>query len=388
MSKIIFRNYLYAFFKDFAFFSAVLVPFFTDWGHITLFQVQLLQSWFSFWVFILEVPTGALADKLGRKHSIALGSLIVGLAVLLYGTFPSFTIFLLAESLFALGYAFTSGADQALLYDTLKSEGKESQSKLILGRANAIHMLGIAIAAPIGSYIAVKFGINAPMLMTSIPFLIAAAIGWTIPEPKIHSQSSESPRYLEIVRSGLGQLRRTPLLRALALDSVLVSSAAYFVVWFYQPLLREVGIPLSYFGYFHLILLLAEITVSSNFSLVEKFLGKDYTYLKSSAIITAASFLLVAAYPSLATILILVLLGGGIGFTRAIYITSIANKHIDSRHRATVLSLVGMFRRFTLVILNPVIGFLATRSLSLAVLVVGLLPLSALLMTGREREEL
>ena len=77
------KNYAYAFFKDFAFFTAVLVPFFTQWGDISLLQVQLLQSWFSLWVFILEVPTGAVADKIGRKHSIALGSLIVALAVLL-----------------------------------------------------------------------------------------------------------------------------------------------------------------------------------------------------------------------------------------------------------------------------------------------------------------
>ena len=90
------KNYLYAFFKNFAFFSAVLVPFFTDWGHISIFQVQILQSWFAIWVFILEVPTGAVADKIGRKHSLTLGSSLIALATIVYGSIPSFTIFLLA----------------------------------------------------------------------------------------------------------------------------------------------------------------------------------------------------------------------------------------------------------------------------------------------------
>ena len=90
------RNYLYSFFKNFAFFSAVLVPFFTDWGHITLFQVQILQSWFSVWVFVLEVPTGVIADKIGRKHSLTLGSIFLAVATVLYGSIPSFTIFLAA----------------------------------------------------------------------------------------------------------------------------------------------------------------------------------------------------------------------------------------------------------------------------------------------------
>src|SRR3989339_1470629 len=112
------KNYAYAFFKDFAFFTAVLVPFFTQWGGISLVQVQLLQSWFSLWVFIFEIPTGAVADKIGRKHSIALGSLVVSLAVLVYGSIPRYEIFLLAELLFAVGYALVSGADEALIYDT------------------------------------------------------------------------------------------------------------------------------------------------------------------------------------------------------------------------------------------------------------------------------
>lgn len=374
----------YSLFKDFAFFSAVLIPFFTDWGHITLFQVQLLQSWFSLWVFIFEVPTGALADKIGRKHSIALGSFIVACAVLIYGSLPSYPIFLLAEMLFALGYAFTSGADQALLYDTLKSEGREDDSKKMLGRADAIHLLGIGLAAPIGSLLATRLGINAPMYLSAIPLLTAALIGWSIKEPKIHSEGSESPKYLEIVRRGFGQIKHSLLLRALALDSVMVSAAAYFVIWFYQPLLQRLGIPLIYFGYFHTLLLAVEIGISSNFALFEKFFGRDHHYLRSSAIVTALSFILVAIYPSLVTVIILVVIGGGIGLTRATYLTAIASKHIGSRERATVLSTLGMFRRLALVILNPLIGFIATGSLSLAIFIVGLLPLGALLVNHRE----
>ncbi|HNQ17454.1 MAG TPA: hypothetical protein PKH60_05130, partial [Candidatus Woesebacteria bacterium] len=54
------RYYLFSLLKDCAFFTAVLVPFFTEWGGISLFQVQILQSWFMFWLFVLEVPTGAI----------------------------------------------------------------------------------------------------------------------------------------------------------------------------------------------------------------------------------------------------------------------------------------------------------------------------------------
>lgn len=374
------KNYAYAFFKDFAFFSAVLVPFFTQWGGISLFQVQLLQSWFSLWVFILEVPTGAIADKIGRKHSIALGSLIVALAVLLYGIFPRFEIFLLSEFLFAIGFAFTSGADQALLYDTLKEEKKENESKKILGRAESFHLLGMLAAAPIGSLMAARLGLNAPMLLSSIPFFMAALIGWSIPEPKIHTGESAAPKYLDLVKNGLIALKSNSILRSLAIDSVLVAASAYFVIWFYQPILTKIGVPVIYFGFIHAIFVGFQVFISANFKLIEKIIGQGKKYLTVSALLTSLSFFIVAIYPNLFSVFLLILLAGGLGLTRSTYITAMANHYIKSKERATVLSSVSMLRRFSLIILNPLVGFTADRSLGLALFLVGLLPLGSFLL--------
>ncbi len=377
------RLYTFALFKHAAFFSAVLVPFFTEWGGISLFQVQLLQSWFSIWVFVLEVPTGALADRIGRKHSISLGSLIIAIAVIVYGLVPNFYIFLLAEFIFAIGYAFVSGADQALLFDTLKVSGRESESKKVMGRYDATYLIGMTIASATGGLIASKWGLNAPQYATAIPMLIAAAVGFSIPEPKIHSDSQQK-HYLQIVRGGLSVIKKNSVVRSLAIDSVLVASAAYFVVWFYQPVMMKLGIPIAIYGLVHSALLLSEIVVSSNFSLFEKLLGEGEKYLKSSAILVTLSFALMAIMPSVYTLAIFVIIGGGIGYTRAIYITALAQTHIDSDIRATTLSSIGMLRRLALVVLNPVIGAIATNSLYLAIFVVGLLPLLSLFIKSEE----
>lgn len=371
------RIYLYSFFKNFAFFSAVLVPFFTDWGHISLFQVQILQSWFAVWVFILEIPTGAVADKIGRKHSLTIGSALIAVATLVYGSVPFFTIFLIAEFIFAVGYALNSGADQALLYDTLKSEGREDESKKVMGKSDALMLSGMMVAAPLGSLIASRWGLNAPQLLTAVPMLLASAIAWSIPEPKIHSDS-QSQSYREILLHGFSQIRHNPVIRTLALDSVVVASAAYFVVWFYQPYMSSLGISLIYFGLAHAGLLLSEIIVSSNFSFFERFLGFGKAYLRNSAILVTLSFILAALYPSIISLIILITVGGGIGYTRATYISSIANKHISSDHRATILSSIGMIRRLSLVILNPFIGYMATYSLTLAFIIISIFPLSSL----------
>jgi len=388
LNNTIWRYYAFTFLHSFAFFSAVLVPFFTEWGKISLIQVQILQSWFMFWFFILEVPTGAVADYLGRKYSIALGGFVVAIAAITYGSIPKFEIFLLGEFLFAIAMSLISGADQALLYDSLKEAGRENEKKTIFGRAESFRLAAMLIAAPIGSFIASRLGLNMPMIMSSIPFFLAGAVALTIREPVVSKAKSESTRYIAIVRDGLSYLKNHKTLRLLALDAVIVASAAYFVIWLYQPFLRSVGVGIFYLGLAHAILVLSEITISTNFAWLIRIFGSDKRYLQISALVLAANFLIVAIWPNAVTIVLLILLGGGFGLTRLSLMSSYMNKFIPSEQRATILSSISMFRRFLLVILNPLIGFTADHSLRLAALIVGLLPLAVFLFSPVEQEML
>lgn len=374
------RYYLFSLFKDCAFFTAVLVPFFTEWGGISLFQVQILQSWFMFWLFVLEVPTGAIADKFGRKHSMTLGGVIVTVAVLVYASIPSFAVFLLAEFLFAVAMALISGADSALLYDALKENGAEDQSKKIFGRAHSFHLLGMLIAGPVGSLIASQFGLRAPTLASAIPFLLAAGVAWNIPEPKRSDATSQSPNYMKTVQVGLSFLRHHRFARFLTLNAILVSGATYYVIWFYQPILTQLAIPILYFGWIHAILVSSEILVANNFVHLERLFGSEKRYLRFSALITSVSFLLVSLFPNIVTLGMFILFAGGFGLTRIEYITVLLQKDIPSDQRATVLSSISMFRRLALFVINPIVGLLATRSLSLALALVGLLPLLTFLL--------
>lgn len=374
-NNTVFRYYLFVFLKDFAFFSAVLIPFFTEWGHISLTQVTILQSWFMLSIFFLEIPTGAIADYFGRKYSIALGCITIASACLLYGSIPKFEIFFIAEFLYAMGVALISGADQALLYDSLKEAGKENESNKIFGRAHSFNLSGILIAAPIGGFIASKFGLNAPLLFSSIPFLLAGIVAFTIKEPIVHEKTLESKRYFDIARKGLFYFYKHKTLRLLAIDSIIVASSAYFVIWLYQPLLKNLNIPIFYFGFWHTFLVAAEILIASNFGYFEKIFGSGKSLLNFSAIITSISFIIVAIFPSIFTLVLFILFAGGFGITRFELMSSYMNKFIPSEQRATVISSVSMFKRFALVILNPIIGFAADRSLGLAFLILGLIPL-------------
>ena len=375
----IWKYYLFSFLKDFAFFSAVLVPFFTQWGHISMTQVQLLQSWFMLCVFILEIPTGAIADYFGRKHSLCLGAIVIASGALLYGSIPNFGIFLLAEAMYAVGVALISGADSALLFDSLKEQGRENESNKIFGKAHSFTLLGILIAAPIGGLIATKFGLNYPILFSSIPFFCAAIVAFTLKEPKFYQDVSESTRYLDVIKTGFSYFRHHKILRMLALDAIVVSSAAYFVIWLYQPIFMSLKMPIIYFGLFHALLVASEIFIASNFSFLEKLFGSSEKYLNFSAIITGVSFLVTAIFPNIITGILFIIIAGGFGLTRFELMTSHMNQFIPSSKRATIISSISMFRRFALVLLNPFIGFTIDHSLRLALLLVGLLPFTIFL---------
>lgn len=382
------RYYVFCFLSSFAFFSAVLIPFYTQWAHISLAEVQILQSWFMLWIFFLEIPTGAVADYIGRKYSLSLGVCVMAIAALTYGSFPRFELFLLSEFLFAVAVSLISGADSALLYDALKEAGREKESKAIFGRAYSINLLAMLISAPLGSSIASRFGLNAPMLLSAVPFFLAALVAWSIQEPDIHGKTSESKRYLDIVKNGFSYFRHHKTLRLLAFDAIVVASSAYFVIWLYQPLLMSLHVPVLYFGWFHALVVAVEIGIAANFVRLEKLFGGGKTYLRATAIIVSISFLIVAVFPSIITAILFMVLAGGFGLTRMELMRAYMNRFIPSEKRATVLSSISMFRRFALVPLNPLIGFTADYSLRLALVIVGLFPLLLFFFSPIEKDAL
>jgi len=340
------------------------------------------------WIFLLEIPTGAVADFLGRKYSLAMAGLVTAIATLVYGSVPLFGVFLIAEFLYAMGAALSSGADDALLYDALKEEGRESESKKIFGRANTIHLAGIFLAAPIGSLMAQKFGVNSPMLFSAIPTFLCFLVALSIREPKVHDKTPERKRYLLIAKNGISFFVHHRVLRLLALDGVLVAAGAYFVIWFYQPILMKLGLPIFWFGFIQAALVGAEMLISANFTRLEKWAGGAKGFLKFGALVTGLSFFIVAIWPSFWTVGILLLFAGGFGLTRLDLMSAYMNKLIPSEQRATVLSSISMLRRIALVILNPIMGFIFDKSLMWAMILAGTIPLLVFFFSPIENEGL
>jgi len=110
--------------------------------------------------FIFEIPTGVVADSYSRRLSIIIGALLTGGAHLLLGGFPQFSLIIIAQLLWGLGSAFTSGATTAWIADELGSEDVTT----ILVRGVQIGQL-CGMVSIIASGFLVNLGLGVPILL-------------------------------------------------------------------------------------------------------------------------------------------------------------------------------------------------------------------------------
>jgi len=381
------KIYAYKFLVSLHFFGGVLVPFFTDWGGIRYFQVMILQSFFVLSVFLFEVPTGAVADYVGRKVSLILAALLNTIAVWVYASRPDFAVFLCGEFLWALGFALMSGADEALVYDSLKQLNEESRSKVVFGRFRSFELSALMVAAPIGSAIAAYIGLRYTMLFMSAPLFLAVLLALTFEEPAT-VEKKETQRYLATLMAGVRYCRQHRILRILAFDGISVGSLAFLIIWIYQPLLKELQVPLVYFGLVHAGLAGVQIPFMNQFPRLERAFGSKKGYLLWSALIAGGAFVLLGINPYSLVAVFLLLVIAGFGLSRAVLFQNYMNKHIESSFRATVISTVSMIRTLAMGLLYPLAGLLVEWSLTGTLIIIGAAIILCALLSKTQEEYL
>ncbi len=354
--------YVFQFCLNMHFIGAVLVPFFTQWGRISLVQVMLLQSWFMMWIFILEVPTGTIADRFGRRKSVLLGIIALIAAVIVYTSVPNIAAFAAGEFLWALSGALISGAENALVYDTLKAAGRDAESKRVFGRIGIASQLALLVAAPVGSLIATYLGLRETMLFMVFPAAVALLAMLAVKEPA-DSRNGNRAKYRAILFNGVKNLARSNPLKRLAANMIGAGVFAYGVIWLYQVKLTSIGVPIEYFGILHASIVAAEILSIAVFRKLEKALRSKRRLLVMTTAVLGGSYLLLAFANDVVPVIIAVLLAGGFGLSRFTLFNSYFNKHIPSEERATTLSAISMFRTLAQAAFNPLLGAITDWSL-------------------------
>ncbi len=383
----IWKLYVFHFLANLFFISAILVPFFTEWGKITFFQIMILQAVFRFSMLFFEVPTGAFADTFGRKKSIVLGAFITSLGAFCYISLPNFYIFILAELLWGLGAAFISGADQSLIFESLKETKNEKLSKKILGRYESIALSAILIGSIIGGFLAENFGLRIPMLFSGISILLASIFAFLIKEPKSFEKIKKE-NYFKNFKEGFFYFKNHKKIKVLALEIIFISSFAFFLIWVYQLILQQQNFPIKYFGLVHAGITLSQILVLNNLVKVEKLFGGKNKYLLSTGITTGTGFLVLGFTNNLFFLIPAFLIISAFGITRGTLIYNEIHHKIKIKQRATVISTISMLVGIISVLINLIFGFLIEKNLSYSLIFLGTITIFTTIYLSIKRKNL
>ncbi|MGF7431529.1 hypothetical protein BFT35_08490 [Thermoanaerobacterium thermosaccharolyticum] len=123
---------------------------------LNLFQIGLVSTIFELSIFIFEIPTGFIADKIGRRFSILLSFLSFSVSGILYFSIRNIIGIICASIMQGIGYTFISGSLQAWAIDTLKQNGDDSYIKSTIVSGTQSRRLGSLLGSVMGGYLGIK----------------------------------------------------------------------------------------------------------------------------------------------------------------------------------------------------------------------------------------
>lgn len=211
-------------------------PLFLRSRGLTQFEINSVLAVYFMVTFLTDVPTGAFADALGRRRSFVLGCALRSFAFAFYFFSYSYVLFLVAETIDAIGTAFCNGAVDAWGVDALDEAGFEGRKDAIFSRISQLSSLGVMATALIGAA-AATVEIAWPWLLGAGGFFVAGVVGILMREQERGTAHLDlaAVRRAIAARVGMGvrrglRLRQVRLL-SLAEAIVLTAWAPYWLEW-------------------------------------------------------------------------------------------------------------------------------------------------------------
>jgi MFS family permease len=356
----------------------VLLIFFKDWGGLNQTQTQMLQSWFTLWIFILEIPTGVFGDIKGKKYSVMLGYIFMTIGTIVYSIVPNIWLFLLAEFLFALGVAFISGAKEAWMYETSKKLNIENKYREITVTSSNLHMLGMIVSSSVFVLISRYLPVQDLFKLGAITRLISVLLlAIFVESTEKKKEKSLKPEYIKTAKESFNLLKGNRNLIKITIYIGILASTSYFVIWLYQEALRMLNISNEFFGAYRIVLLVAEIlAIQLAAKAIHRFgLRKVTPWM---AIIVASGFLVSAVLRNTVGMLFLLIFAGGLGLQIYPLLSKEINEEIDDEQRNTILSFISMLKRLLLTVFNPFVGYIVdSKGVFVAFAILGAISLLA-----------
>lgn len=343
----------HSFFTMFLVFVPVIVPFWLSLG-LSMREVLEVQAIFGIAVALFEVPTGYVADMWGRRASLIVGTFFSGVGFTILPFADTYWTLVLFEVVVAFGGSFVSGADIALVFDSLPQDANRLRQ---IGRLSQWALVGEAIAAILATILVTwsfSYILWTQALVAWVPFILS----WFFVEPPIQKMEHRSPlKNFWSVTSLI--VAKDPLLRLIFFNSLIWGLSSFCVVWLLQPFWTQEGVPLEHFGLLWSALMFVAAAASKWTHLLEKVVGASGTLITLALSACVGYFLMAFVGGPIGVIAgTLFYLSRGLA---SVIFTDAFNWRIPSSFRATANSLRSFAFRLSYGVIGPLTGIVIER---------------------------
>ena len=343
---------IYAFFLTFLVVIPVIVPFFQAKG-LSLKDVFLLQGIFGMALICFDVPAGYLADYLGRKKMMVLGSIISALGYSVLSIGSSFQHFALFEIIVGLGLSFQSGCDVAILYNTVEKLKLVGSKSKFLGQRIMSNTTGEGVASLLGGAL-VGFSLDLPATVNAVMAWIPVLVALTIYDPP--GQSLPKGSHLQNLKNiSKALFGHSKLLSFVILNFIFYSFATYCAIWSLQAYWKERGIAVGLFGYLWAANSFAVALVSFFTHRIEKKIGPVKVIILIS-LLPVVGYLGMGFSGGLIGLVFTLAFPVCRGLNQVIFQDAI-NSRVPAEIRATANSVGSLGMRALFVVFGPLLGF-------------------------------
>jgi MFS family permease len=345
------------------------------WGINTIFLLDAglsnleafaANAFFTAGMVLFEVPTGIVADSVGRRASYLLGTLTLAgstlLYVLLWRIEAPFWAWAVVSILIGLGFTFFSGAVEAWLVDALTATGFTGELESVFARGQIVSGGAMLTGSVAGGFIAEETSLGVPFVLRGVVLLVMFVVAFRLMRDVGFTPERGGRPLAEMRRIAAASIDygwRIPAVKWLMVESLLTGGVGIYAFYALQPYLLELwGNPHAY----QIAGLVAAIVAGAQIlgGLAAARIRGAFRRRTSALLVTAAAGSLTLAsiglFQSFWAVLGLIVVWGLLFAASMPIRQTYLNGLIPSRQRATILSFDSMMGSTGGVWTQPALG--------------------------------
>jgi MFS family permease len=345
------------------------------WGINTIFLLDAglsnleafaANAFFTAGMVIFEVPTGIVADTIGRRVSYLLGTITLTVSTLLYVLLwqvdAPFWQWALVSLLLGLGFTFFSGAVEAWLVDALTATGFTGPLESVFGRGQIVTGVAMLSGSLAGGLIAAQVSLGAPFVLRGVILAVMFAVAFKVmhdigfkPEPG----GRPLTEMRRIASASIEYGWKVPAVKWLMVEALFTGGVGIYAFYALQPYLLELyGDPEAYqvAGLVAAIVAAAQILGGALAPRIRRLFHRRTSGLIATASLSVVALAVMGAVESFSVVLAMTVVWALLFAATMPIRQAYINGMIPSRQRATILSFDSLMSSSGGVWTQPLLG--------------------------------